>query len=421
MGKGFNNYMCKKFFHPASRDNLKRVWMAQQKDDAYKKKQEELRIQYEKEQDLYNNKAMLSKESKDKLSVNFMYEPPPGAKKEREKEENEPEYKFEWQRKYNAPREDYCKGNAEIQDQPFGILVRNVRCIKCRKWGHINTDKECPLYNQSVSNEIGTSVEPGGDAVSLLRGMREDGLRMRKTALEAQQHVEIPRYKGMVNKGDEQDVVDENELDFLKGLSTKEKLKLLKKLEKLEANGVKKRDLSTDSESDSDTGRKSKKKKNKTKKSKIRDKSKKRERKVKKSKKHDDDSEDSESSSDEEEIPRKRKKNKKEKESKNKSKDKKKSSRRRDDSDDSDSEDEKRKSKEKSKEIKKKSKKRKKVVEKESDSSDSDDESSDEDRKQKSHHKKKKRSRKSDAEESSPTNTSDRKKKKKKKTKTKKL
>lgn len=30
--------------------------MAEQQSDAYKKKQEELRVQYEKEQDLHNNK-----------------------------------------------------------------------------------------------------------------------------------------------------------------------------------------------------------------------------------------------------------------------------------------------------------------------------------------------------------------------------
>lgn len=83
---------------------------------------------------------MLSKDSKDKLSVNFMYEPPPGTRKE---SSNDPigttEVRFEWQRKYQAPRESYCKGDEQVRDQPFGIQVRNVRCIKCHKWGHINT------------------------------------------------------------------------------------------------------------------------------------------------------------------------------------------------------------------------------------------------------------------------------------------
>lgn len=231
MGKGFNNYMCKKFFHPASRDNLKRVWMAEQQAEAYKKKQEELRNQYEKEQELHDNKAMLSKESKDKLSVNFMYELPPGMKKEREKEtSDETEYKFEWQRKYNAPRESYCKGDTEIRDQPFGIQVRNVRCIKCHKWGHINTDKECTMYSLSMSEAKKIHSESEANQIlsknDLEQGLREDGLAMKRSAKElatSHQLIEEPGLNKITT-----------ETDFLKSLTVKQKKKLLKKLEKIE-------------------------------------------------------------------------------------------------------------------------------------------------------------------------------------------
>ncbi|XP_068150126.1 LOW QUALITY PROTEIN: corepressor interacting with RBPJ 1 [Drosophila tropicalis] len=237
MGKGFNNYMCKKFFHPASRDNLKRVWMAEQQAEAYKKKQEELRNQYEKEQNLHENKAMLSKDSKDKLSVNFMYEPPPGVRKEREKDDNEPEYKFEWQRKYNAPRESYCKGDTEIRDQPFGIQVRNVRCLKCHKWGHINTDKECSMYSISMSEARKLHAETeASDIMSknvLEEQMKEDGLQMKRSALELQS-IKVIQQQHQFVSSDAVEKEENPELVFLKSLSKSQKLKLLKKLEKIE-------------------------------------------------------------------------------------------------------------------------------------------------------------------------------------------
>lgn len=264
MGKGFNNYMCKKFFHPASRDNLKRVWMAEQQADAYKKKQEELRNQYEKEQNLHENKAMLSKESKDKLSVNFMYEPPPGVRKEREKDDNEPEYKFEWQRKYNAPRESYCKGDTEIRDQPFGIQVRNVRCIKCHKWGHINTDKECTMYSISMSEA--RKIHSEAEASELMsknvleEQMKEDGLAMKKSAMELQSITQMDGRHKLIPSDDENEEKNP-EMTFLKSLSKKQKKKLLKKLERIEKIKRKKRKSKRSASSSSSCSSSSDKKK----------------------------------------------------------------------------------------------------------------------------------------------------------------
>ncbi|XP_052091886.1 corepressor interacting with RBPJ 1-like isoform X1 [Mytilus californianus] len=232
MGKGFNNYMTKKFFHPSSKENIKRVWMAQQKTEFEKKKQEDLLNQYQKEQETYQNRALLGDE-KAKLGLSFMYDAPPGLKKKEDEKDVETEVKFEWQRKYNAPREQYAKNDDEIRDQPFGIEVRNVRCIKCRKWGHVNTDKICPLFNRDLTAE---PPQPSTSAAALVEGMKEDGFKLKQSILGRMAEDPSAEHEKLLESGDE----DDPEVKFLKSLSAKQKKKLLKKLNKLQEGKEKK-------------------------------------------------------------------------------------------------------------------------------------------------------------------------------------
>ncbi|XP_035826531.1 corepressor interacting with RBPJ 1 isoform X1 [Aplysia californica] len=217
MGKGFNDYMAKKFFLPSNKENQKRKWIAEQKTTFEKKQLEDLLAQYKKEQDVLSNRALLGDE-KAKLRLSILYDAPPGLKKNEaakkgcppvsvlgdllylqpavphmpeiclqligqynlESERQQQEVKFEWQRKYNAPREAYAKDDDTIRDQPFGIEVKNVRCIKCRQWGHVNTDKICPLYSRNLTAE---PEMPETSSSSILDGLREDGFAIKDSVL----------------------------------------------------------------------------------------------------------------------------------------------------------------------------------------------------------------------------------------------
>lgn len=291
MGKGFNNYMCKKFFHPASRDNLKRVWIAEQKGAEEQKKQEELQAQYKREQERYNYRKALGGEDQDKLTLSFMYEPPQGVKKEARKEEQrekcklvwqrqdtqdqtkeeqrkgeelENNDKFEWQRKFTAPRESFCKNDDNIRDQPFGLTARKVRCIKCKAWGHINTDKECPLYGRVREPDMASE---GTNHRQLASDMLGEGLKLKSlpnfSGSYGPSQNSFAKNQQLVSSGKE--TMDEFK-HMIQSLSRSEKKQLLRKLERSIRKKRKYSESSSDSDSGSEYKRKRRKKKSKKKK-----------------------------------------------------------------------------------------------------------------------------------------------------------
>jgi len=180
--KGFQYYMCKKFFHPSNPQNLERVFIAKQRLEQKEKAEVEKKAEYEREQERWNSRNALSKaQDKDKVQLSFMYDPPVGMRKEEKEEavtsarsgkEKKEDFKFEWQRK--APRESYAKDDPNITDHPFGIQVQFTKCMRCQVWGHSHTDRNCPKFGKAKDHE--EPIHPV-DQKKLFRDLENQGMK----------------------------------------------------------------------------------------------------------------------------------------------------------------------------------------------------------------------------------------------------
>ncbi|CAA0838836.1 Uncharacterized zinc finger CCHC domain-containing protein [Striga hermonthica] len=197
-----HSFLNQKPWHPLSYPNQRRKWIAEQTHAQRQRRAEEVAREYAQEQEFLRQTALISKKEKEKLelmkAVSFMYVKPPGynaesakaaeiadekRKQESERIVQEPslegtssslktettpsvvekkkprpkdiygrplptEEEFEVLK--NAPRlETGVAGRAK----PFGVEIRNVKCLRCGNFGHQSGDRECPLKDAIMPNE----------------------------------------------------------------------------------------------------------------------------------------------------------------------------------------------------------------------------------------------------------------------------
>eukprot|EP00252_Welwitschia_mirabilis_P005627 TRINITY_DN1612_c0_g1_i1.p1 TRINITY_DN1612_c0_g1~~TRINITY_DN1612_c0_g1_i1.p1 ORF type:complete len:372 (-),score=87.15 TRINITY_DN1612_c0_g1_i1:901-2016(-) len=199
-----HSYLNQKPWHPLSYPNQKRKWIAEQIHSQKQRRAEEVAREFAQEQDFFRQTAAISKKEKEKVelmqAVSFMYARPPGYNAESAKaaemaDENKKHFSVlddqklnglsntggdgfantkeshieekkkprpkdlygrpipteeEFEVLKNAPR---LETGIAVRAKPFGVEIRNVKCLRCGAFGHQSGDRECPMKDAIMPNE----------------------------------------------------------------------------------------------------------------------------------------------------------------------------------------------------------------------------------------------------------------------------
>ncbi|ETP37815.1 hypothetical protein F442_14402 [Phytophthora nicotianae P10297] len=285
-------FLGQKSWHPASKANQKRIWVAEQqakeREEREQQRAKEVRKAAEAlqaQQAAAASGDVAAARRVASAQVNFLYAAPPGLpettkaedqKQQKEEDEAVREFRRRAERRGDSQRsklERYVGRRAEetltIKDQverfpilkdapvegkytetikvnfnPLGLRLRNVRCIRCGEWGHQSGDRECKLRDQNPNDATRQRWEDPVTEINKLKSAKQD-LVFRRGALPLEMQETTAQGFEILQSDDED--VEAAEDAFLATLSTKQKKKLMKKLKKQSRN-----DISSDSEVDSD-------------------------------------------------------------------------------------------------------------------------------------------------------------------------